>query len=89
MYEVILNPQAQRTYNKLSGEEFARIDHCLESLKTNPRPHGVKKLAGNIQRVRVGDWRVIYAIFDKNKLITIGKIVKRSEDTYNGVKDLF
>jgi mRNA interferase RelE/StbE len=89
MYEVTLNPQAQRMYNKLSGEEFNRIDHCLELLKTSPRPRGVRKISGNIYRIRAGDWRVIYAIHDKEKTVIIGKIARRSKDTYDNVEDLF
>jgi mRNA interferase RelE/StbE len=89
MYEVTLNQQAQRLFNKLSGEELDRIDNCLELLKTNPRPYGVRKIKGNIHRIRVGDWRVIYAIHDKDKTVIVGKIARRSEDTYNALKDLF
>jgi mRNA interferase RelE/StbE len=89
MYEVILNQQAQRLFNKLSGEEFVRIDHCLELLKTGPRPYGVRKIKGNIHRIRAGDWRVLYAIYDKDKTVIVGKITRRSEDTYDNVENLF
>ena len=89
MYDLTLNPQTQRVYNRLYGADFERLDTALESLKTNPRPRGTKKLTGNIFRIRIGDWRIIYSINDKDRLITIGKIARRSEDTYNGVKDLF
>jgi mRNA interferase RelE/StbE len=89
MYEVILNHQAQRLYHKLSSEEFTRIDNCLESLKTSPRPYGVRKIKVNIYRIRVGDWRVIYTIRDKDKIVVVGKIARRSEDTYDNVEKLF
>ncbi len=89
MYDVTLNHQAQRLFNKLVGEEFDRIDNRLELLKTNPRPYGVRKIQGSIPRIRVGNWRVIYAIHDKDKTVVVGKIVRRSEDTYDSVKDLF
>jgi mRNA interferase RelE/StbE len=89
MYEVILNPQAQRLYDKLTGAEFEKIDNSLELLKAKPRPLGTKKIKQNIFRIRKGDWRIIYAIHDKDKLVVIGKIARRSEDTYNGVEDLF
>jgi mRNA interferase RelE/StbE len=89
MYDVILSKRAQRLYNKLSGRDFERIDNNLELLKTNPRPQGVKKITGNIYRIREGDWRIIYAIYDKGRLVIVGKIGRRSEDTYDGVKEMF
>ncbi len=89
MYEVILNPQAQRVYDKLSGKEFERIDDSLENLKTIPRPSKARKIRGNIYRIRAGDWRIIYAIFDKEKKVIVGKIARRSKDTYDKVEDLF
>jgi len=89
MYEVTLNTQAQRLYDKLSGRNFERIDDSLELLKTNPRPQGVRKITGNIYRIRVGDWRIIYAIYEKDRLVLVGKIVRRGENTYDRVKELF
>lgn len=89
MYEIILTRRTHREYNKLSPADLERIDAALDRLKTNPRPPGNKKIRGNIYRFRIGDWRVIYAIFDKDRLVLVGKIARCSEDTYNGVNDLF
>jgi mRNA interferase RelE/StbE len=89
MYEIILTRRAHREYDKLSPADLDRIDATFDRLKTNPRPPGTKKIRGNIYRFRVGEWRIIYAVFDKDKLVIIGKIVRRSEDTYDRVKDLF
>lgn len=88
MYEVILTKKAQRVYNKLTGNDFERLDNSLDSLKINPRPHGVKKIRANLYRIRIGDWRIIYAIQDKAGKVIVGKIARRSEDTYNKVNDL-
>ena len=89
MYEVILTKRAHREYNKLSPADQDRIDITLDRLETNPRPPGIKKIRGNIFRVRNGDWRIIYAIIDKDNLVLVGRIARRSEDTYNGVKEPF
>ncbi|MBN1176954.1 MAG: type II toxin-antitoxin system RelE/ParE family toxin [Dehalococcoidales bacterium] len=88
MYKVILTRRAYREYDKLSPVDQNRIDATLDRLKINPRSPGIKKIRGNIYRIRVGDWRIIYAVFDKDRLVLVGKIVRRSEDTYNRVKDL-
>ena len=90
MYRVSLKDKARRQLDKIFGSRDAdRIVAAILALYENPRPVGIKKLTGNIFRIRIGDWRIIYSINDKDRLITIGKIARRSEDTYNGVKDLF
>jgi mRNA interferase RelE/StbE len=44
----------------------------LTNLCQNPRPSGCEKLAGTDGwRIRVGDYRILYAIDDKIKLVTI------------------
>jgi len=89
MYEVILTRRAHHEYDKLPEADRDRIDASLDHLKAEPRPPGVKKLRGNIYRVREGDWRIIYAVFDKNRLVLVGKIARRAEDTYDEVKKRF
>lgn len=46
-----------------------------------PRPNGVKKLQGeeNTYRIRVGDYRVIYDIFDHILLVKIVDVGHRSQ----------
>jgi len=50
-------------------------------LAIEPRPHGFEKLKGgeNLWRIRVGNYRVIYKIFNKNKLVDISIIRHRKE----------
>ncbi|MDH5781931.1 MAG: type II toxin-antitoxin system RelE/ParE family toxin [Dehalococcoidia bacterium] len=89
MYRVELTPRAQHELDKLRKVEFERIVAVIRTLEANPRPLGVRKLRGPIYRIRVGDWRIIYAVFDKDRLVIVGKIARRSEDTYNKVDRLF
>ena len=83
MYRVELTPKAQRELDKVQQEEFEHIVIALHGLQNDPRPFGVKKLRGPIHRIRVGEWRIIYAVFDKDSLVIVGKIARRSENTYN------
>ena len=78
MYRVKLTARAQRELDKVSAEDLARIVVALRQLGDNPRPSGAKKLRASIYRVRVGDWRIIYAILDRENLVIVGKIVRRS-----------
>ncbi len=89
MYRVELSSRAQRELEGIRGKEFERIIVGLRGLPGNPRPLGVKKMRGPIHRIRVGRWRIIYAVFDKDSLVIVGKIARRSEKTYNKVDELF
>jgi len=54
-------------------------------LAENPRPHGVRKLAGveGVYRVRVGNYRMIYRVEDDELLVLVLKIGHR-RDVYKG-----
>ena len=89
MYRVELTPRAQRELDDVGEEELERISAAIQELGANPRPYGVRKLRGPIHRIRLGDWRIIYAVFDRDRLVLVGNIARRSEHTYNRVDDLF
>ena len=58
-----------------------RLDIKICSLADNPRPPGVVKMAGaeDHWRVRVGDWRIIYSILDRELVVLVVKLGHRSE----------
>jgi len=60
---------------------FARIDLKILALAEDPRPPGCKKLRGykDQWRIRVGDWRVLYAVDDAVKLVSITRVAHRRE----------
>lgn len=89
MYQLELSRRANRDFQKLPIAEFERVAATLKQLKENPRPVGIKKLKSTIYRIRTGDWRIIYTISDKENSIVVLKIARRSEDTYNKLKELF
>jgi mRNA interferase RelE/StbE len=53
----------------------------IEKLAENPRPSGCKKLKGGVNewRIRIGDYRVIYAIEDNTKTVDVTRIAHRRE----------
>lgn len=66
--------------DKLPREIHARISKRILSLEDNPRPSGAKKLAGREEyRLRIGDYRVLYAIDDEEDAITVFAVVHRRE----------
>ncbi len=89
MYRRELTRRAQRDLDKLSGDDLERVVAAIRGLRDNPTPHGAKKIRRPIHRIRLGDWRVVYAVFDKDQLVIVGKVAKRSERTYEGLDELF
>jgi mRNA interferase RelE/StbE len=61
----------------------------IRSLADQPRPKGIKTLARDVYRLRVGRRRVICKILEKEEIILIGKIALRTERTYKGLEELF
>ncbi|MCL5999563.1 MAG: type II toxin-antitoxin system RelE/ParE family toxin [Chloroflexi bacterium] len=80
IYRLIILSSAERDIRKLPREIQARVTVRIEALKTNPRPHDVKKLeASDEYRIRVGDYRVVYTIDDDIVTITIVRVGHRRE----------
>ena len=57
-----------------------KMAFAIDSLSENPRPAGSKKLKGKeeyLWRIRVGDYRILYAIEETIKIIDIRRIGQR------------
>ena len=80
-YTVVITRSPQKALDRLEGDIYARITRKLEELEDNPRPMGVEKLSGreDLYRVRVGDWRIVYAIQDQKLIILVVKVAHRRE----------
>ena len=79
-YRVVFTPRAEREFDALDGSVRVRIARALARLAEAPREAAnVKALAGGNYRLRVGDWRVIYALHDDVLLILILRIGHRRE----------
>jgi mRNA interferase RelE/StbE len=89
VYRRELTKRAQRDLDKLCDDDLERVVVAIRGLRDNPRPHGAKKIRGPIYRIRIGDWRIIYAVFDKDQLVIVGKVARRSERTYKHADELF
>jgi len=62
--------------------ELKKIQLAIDALSENPHPVGNKKLKGeyqNFYRIRIGDYRVLYSIKDKIKIIDIRQIGHRKD----------
>ena len=80
-YEVQFARSAAKEFRSLSTGLKHRIGAAIDSLIRDPRPPGVRKLVGHkrLYRIRVGQYRVVYEIDDKEKLIRITRVQHRRE----------
>jgi len=79
-WQVIIHRKAEKTLKRLHGEMLERIRDAVRSLAEDPRPIGYKKMSGydNLYRIRVGDWRIIYAIEDDRLIVLVLEVAPRS-----------
>ncbi len=83
-YRVELRRKAQRHLDALPASYRERVSQAIEDLCVNPRPPGVKKLSGDLGwRIRVGEYRVLYTIWDKESAIFIDSVTRRTTTTYD------
>jgi mRNA interferase RelE/StbE len=72
---------SQRDLSALDRRTLQRVDQKIRALATNPRPPGAEKLkgAGDVYRVRVGDYRILHQIEDDRLLVVVVRIRHRRE----------
>jgi mRNA interferase RelE/StbE len=66
---------------KLDRQVAERVKAATEAPRGNPRPPGVKMLTGShgLLRIRVGDYRVLYAVDDEQCVVRIADIGHRGD----------
>jgi mRNA interferase RelE/StbE len=80
-YAVVLARSARKELEALNPPFVARVVARIEVLATNPRPPGARKLrgSGNLWRVRVGDYRIVYGVDDRRRVVDIVRVRHRRE----------
>jgi len=67
-------------YRRLRGELRERVRAAIDGLELDPRPPGAVKLVGRDDfRVRVGDYRIVYAVDGGDRLVIVARIAHRRE----------
>jgi len=71
-YSLHILRRAQKELAQLPEGAYLQVRDSIRTLADNARPHGCQKLtAREGWRIRVGNYRVIYDIDDKNKTVTV------------------
>ncbi len=82
-YRIEWKPSALREVKRLDRKVIPRIIKTVEALAAGPYPRGVTKLHGTeaTYRIRSGNYRIIYEVFESRVLIQIIR-VRHRKDAY-------
>lgn len=82
-YRVEVLPRALKALRKVHPQDRLRIQGAIELLAEDPRPPASRQLRGRDgYRVRVGDYRVIYAI-EEDVLVVVVVALGHRSDVYD------
>jgi mRNA interferase RelE/StbE len=80
-YKIEFSNAALKQLKKLPVKVRTRIQTKIDELADNPRPNGVIKLEDSDKgyRIRVGNYRVLYAIFDDVLVVSVVRVGHRKD----------
>ena len=81
-YTVKVSRPAEKFLRALTDKKlYQRLREALDALEENPRPVNSVKLQGEeeLYRVRVGDYRIVYQIQDRQLIVLVVQMGHRRE----------
>ena len=79
-YTIRIKKSAENELDSLPDKIFHRITAAILKLEDEPRPVSCKKLRGvDEYRLRVGDYRVLYTVDDKKRMVEIMAVGHRKD----------
>jgi mRNA interferase RelE/StbE len=80
VYRIKIRRSAAKELKKIIPKDRTRIIERIRSLSENPRPPQSKKLSGQEKyRIRQGDYRVLYQIFDEIITVVVVRVAHRKK----------
>ena len=75
-YRVEISRRALKSLRVLPRKDQQRVRAVIELLADNPRPPGCRPLTGDehAYRVRSGDYRIIYDLYDDRLLVQVVRV---------------
>jgi mRNA interferase RelE/StbE len=80
-YEIVITSRARRSIRRLGSQEQRAVASVIDALADEPRPRGTTKMKGYDRRyrVRIGDYRVVYEIYDDRLIVEVIEAGHRRE----------
>lgn len=80
-YSIRITALAEKQLRAIPQADQVRVLRSVVRLADDPRPQGCRKLRGapDAYRIRVGHYRVVYAIEDAQLLVLVVKLGRRKD----------
>lgn len=79
-YNVVIERYAEKQLQKIDRKMIPVLKDAILDLGNNPRPQGYEKLKGiDAYRIRVGNYRIIYEIYERIVTVVVIDIGNRKE----------
>jgi mRNA interferase RelE/StbE len=79
-FKIEIKKSAAKELEKIQKKDRDRIIERIQALAADPRPPQSKKLSGEEKyRIRQGDYRVLYQIYDEVITVVVVKVAHRRE----------
>jgi mRNA-degrading endonuclease RelE of RelBE toxin-antitoxin system len=92
-YKSWIDPEALAEAQATPGNVRQRLKRAMKALCQNPRPAGSKALNWPVEhfeprRLRIGEWRIIYAVDDDAQWVWVLAVRKRPPYDYGDLAEL-
>lgn len=83
-WDVKIAERAVKQLKRIPRKDAQRLSFILQIFSVNPYEGDLEKIKGeeNVWRRRIGNYRIIYEIFSKEKFIFIEDIRRKTDTTY-------
>jgi len=87
-YTLKIHRNVEKQLQRVPKKQRERLVATMRSLREDPRPAGCIQLDDVLYRLRQGQYRLIYAVFDDDVVVVVCKVARRAEDTYQDLETL-
>jgi mRNA-degrading endonuclease RelE of RelBE toxin-antitoxin system len=84
-WELVVAKSAQKDLQKLPPRDRERVEAALLAMRENPFSGDIVRLKGHegaAWRRRVGEYRILYLLYVRERLILVTAIRRRTSTTY-------
>ena len=80
-YEIEISRTADKQLRRLPRTDQIRVARTMQALADDPFPRGARKLYGydDVFRVRTGQYRILYSVFECRLVIVVLKVGHRRD----------
>jgi mRNA interferase RelE/StbE len=81
LYKLVLSKQVRKKdFLKLPANDRLKVVRAIKSLSDNPHPPQARKLTSREEyRLRQGDYRILYVVEDKIRIVEVRRVRHRRE----------